>query len=493
MRIRLPRFSRSLALTAAVFLAFAVQAAETASDSLDAVLGEDSAFEQAWAGDLDGMRQRGYIRVLVPYNRTFFFYDGLQPRGFAYELMTEFGNQIAKAEKDRIKTRVVFMPVARDRFVSDIVAGRGDIAIAGLTVTSARERQVDFVPYERAIQEVVVHGTGLPVFASLDDLSGQRVFVRRSSSYYESLVWLNDRLQKAGRKPVKILAADEQLETEDILELVNAGVAQITLCDLYIARQWAPLLPNLTVRADLVTRADAELGPIIRKGSPQLKAALQAFLETYGPGTTFGNVLVKRYTSENTWIRNPNATEEKQRFEEALPFFAKYAGQYGFDQLLIAAQAYQESRIDQTLKSHAGAVGVMQIKPQTAADANVGVPDIHELEDNIHAGVKYLRFLTDRYFSDASFDDLNRHVFAFAAYNAGPARVQKLRQSAAREGFDQNQWFNNVEIVAARDVGREPVDYVRNILKYWVAYRLAQDQAQEDESRAPAGKTAVAR
>jgi membrane-bound lytic murein transglycosylase MltF len=458
----------------------AAPAARTPADSaLADVFGEKPAFDQPWTGDLAGMRERGYIRVLVPYNRTFFFYDGLQPRGFAYEFMTEFGKQLAKKEKDALKTQIVFVPVQRDQFVPRIVAGRGDIAVAGLTLTADRAREVAFVPYEKRVQEIVVTDATAPALSSVEDLSGRRVFVRRSSSYFHSLQSLNERLRATGRKPVQIVEADENLETEDILELVNAGVVQYTLCDRYIARTWAGVLPNVRIHENLVTRADAEVGPIVRKQSPELQTALADFIATHGPGTTFGNVLFKRYTAENTWIRNPNATDERQRLDMALPFFEKYAKEYGFDHLLIAAQAYQESRIDQTLRSNAGAVGVMQIKPDTAADASVGIPDVRSLDNNVHAGVKYLRHISDRYFSDAHFDDLNRHMFAFAAYNAGPARVQKLRAEAGREGLDPNQWFNNVEIVAARDVGREPVEYARNILKYWVAYRLAQDQEPE--------------
>jgi membrane-bound lytic murein transglycosylase MltF len=460
--------------------ASASQASKTPTQgALTDVLGEKPAYDVPWSGDLAGMRQRGYVRVLVPYNRTFFFYDGLQPRGFAYELMTEFGKQLAKQEKDAVKTHIVFLPVQRDQFVSRIVAGRGDIAMAGLTLTADRAQQVAFVPYEKRVQEIVVTDSTTATPSSVEELSGKRVFVRRSSSYYQSLKSLNERLRALGRKPVQILEANENLETEDILELVNAGVVQYTICDRYIARTWAGVLPNVRIHENLVTRADAEVGPIVRKQSPELQAALAAFIATHGPGTTFGNVIFKRYTSENTWIRNPNASDERQRFDQALPFFEKYAKEYGFDHLLIAAQAYQESRIDQSLKSGAGAVGVMQIKPGTAADASVGIPDVRTLDNNVHAGVKYLRYISDRYFSDAHFDDLNRHVFAFAAYNAGPARVQKLRTEAGREGLDPNQWFNNVEIVAARDVGREPVEYVRNILKYWVAYQLAQEQATD--------------
>jgi membrane-bound lytic murein transglycosylase MltF len=125
-----------------------------------------------------------------------------------------------------------------------------------------------------------------------------------------------------------------------------------------------------------------------------------------------------------------------------------------------------------------GAVGIMQILPSTAADKNVGIPDIKELENNIHAGIKYLRFLRDRYFSDPAMDLLNQNLFAFAAYNAGPAKISRLRNRAKKAGFDPNVWFGNVEILAAKKIGRETVQYVSNIYKYYVAYRLAGDRRQ---------------
>jgi membrane-bound lytic murein transglycosylase MltF len=140
---------------------------------------------------------------------------------------------------------------------------------------------------------------------------------------------------------------------------------------------------------------------------------------------------------------------------------------------MLAALAYQESGLDQSVRSKAGAIGVMQMLPSTAADPNVGIPDITDLENNIHAGTKYLRFIRDRYVSDPAIDSLNQTLFTFAAYNAGPARITKLREEAARTGLDANQWFGNVEHVAAKQIGRETVQYVSNISKYWVAYSLA--------------------
>jgi membrane-bound lytic murein transglycosylase MltF len=159
--------------------------------------------------------------------------------------------------------------------------------------------------------------------------------------------------------------------------------------------------------------------------------------------------------------------------------FRRYAGEYDFDWLMVAAQAYQESRLDQSVRSGVGAVGVMQVLPSTAAD--IGVEGIEELEPNINAGVKYLRYLHDQYFADLPLDRRNRHLFAFAAYNAGPNRIRRLRATAERVGLDPNVWFGNVEAVAAKEIGTETVRYVSNIAKYYVAYTLAMARQAAEE------------
>jgi membrane-bound lytic murein transglycosylase MltF len=432
-------------------------------------------------GDLDAMLKRGYIRVLVPYSKTFFFYEGARPRGLAYEFMEAFAEALRKARSGKpISVTMVYLPVPRDRLIPGIVEGLGDIAIAGLTATDERKRIVDFVTHSSSpISEIIVTGQDAPLLESVEDLSGRRVFIRESSSYYQSLQALNLRLRSLGRREVKIVRADENLEVEDILELVRTGVEPITVADDYLARFWADVMDGLTVRDDLVVRESGLLGPAVRKDSPKLVAALRDFQKTHGLGTLFGNVVVKRYLKDNPWVRNPNASAERRRFEKTLPLFQKYGGRYEFDELLLAAQGYQESQLDQSVRSGAGAVGVMQIKPSTAAGDPVNIRDVEgKMENNIHAGVKYLRHLVDDYFGDPEITPFNRHVFAIAAYNAGPARIQTLRRKAEAQGLDPNVWFNNVELVSARVVGRENVEYVRNILKYWVAYRLAADLVQ---------------
>ena len=128
------------------------------------------------------------------------------------------------------------------------------------------------------------------------------------------------------------------------------------------------------------------------------KKILDAFVEKNKKGTILGNILFKRYLQNTQWVRNAYSKEDMERFEQTVKLFQKYSDQYDFDWLMIAALGYQESRIDQSKRSPVGAVGVMQLLPSTAKDPNVNIPGIEELEDNIHAGAKYLRFLYDRYF-----------------------------------------------------------------------------------------------
>ena len=143
----------------------------------------------------------------------------------------------------------------------------------------------------------------------------------------------------------------------------------------------------------------------------------------------------------------------------------------------MMAQGYQESTLNQEAKSKVGAVGIMQVMPATGEQMKVG--DVHELDPNIHAGVKYIRFVVDKYFANEPMDDTNKILFAFAAYNAGSGRIHSLRQEATNKGLDPNVWFDNVEMIAAARIGMETVTYVANIYKYYVAYKLVVLQAEE--------------
>ena len=432
---------------------------------------------EPWTGDLDGMAERRFVRALVTPNRTQYFLDGGQQKGTAYELLKQLEKELnTKLGTKTLKFHIVIIPTSRDRLIPDLVEGRGDIAATNLTITPERREKVDFADPLISVDEIVVTGTGAPELTSLEDLSGRKVHVRRSSSYWDSLAALNRELSDRGLKKIRVEEVDELLETEDILEMVNAGLIDITIADSFIADFWSRVFDNLVVYPELTTRQGGQIAWAFRKDSPKLEAALNRFMKDRKKGTLLGNILIKRYFASTDWVENPSSPEEMQRFEEAVQYFQKYGEEYGFEYLMVAAQAYQESRIDQSVRSRAGAIGVMQMLKSTASDPNVNIPEIEELEKNIHAGVKYLRFLEDRYFDQEGIDRLNRGLFAIAAYNAGPSRISKLRKKAADNGLDPNRWFGNVEVVAAREIGRETVQYVSNIYKYYLAYSLVVDQ-----------------
>ena len=434
-----------------------------------------------WTGDLDGMTERRVVRMLVIYSKTSYFIDGAQQRGATYDMGVELEKWLNRGNKDRARPiRVVFIPTSRARLMSDLTEGRGDIAAAGLSITPERQAIASFAaPFADDVSEIVVTSAEAPVPATIEDLSGQSVYVRRSSSYFATLESLNAKLAAQGKPPVKIVLADENLEDEDILEMMNAGLIDMTVVDSYLATFWQQIFTNLRPHPELVLRSQSEIAWAMRKDSPKLKATLDAFVAKNRVGTAIGNMILRRYLQNTKWARNATSASEMKRFDELSKYFKKYATQYKFEWLLLVAQGYQESGLDQTTRSPVGAIGVMQVMPTTAKDRNVNIKDIHLVEPNIHAGAKYMRFLVDQYFDEPGIDKVNRHLFAFAAYNGGPNRIARLRREAAAQGLDPNKWFNNVELLAAQQIGRETVQYVSNIYKYYIAYRLVLDRAQE--------------
>jgi membrane-bound lytic murein transglycosylase MltF len=429
---------------------------------------------RAWTGDFDSMIERRSIRVLTIYQVGGYFLDGLRERGMTFDLVKLFEKSLnERLGTGHLKIHVVLIPMERHQLLDALNAGYGDIIAAGVTITDDRRKVVDFTdPLSRGMNEVLVTGKDSAEIRSIDDLSGREVYVRRGSSYRESLEALNQSFTANERAEVILQDIPGELEDEDVLEMVSAGLLPMTVLDDFRARFWAEIFENLQVREDIVLASGRQIGWAFRKDSPQLAAALNEFVKTHKQGTLMGNILIKRYLKNTNWVKSALNPEDLGRFHETVELFKRYASQYEFDHLMIAAQGYQESGLDQSVRSSAGAIGVMQLLRSTAEDPNVGIPEIEEIESNIHAGVKYMHFIRNRYFSDNELDAVNRALFSFAAYNAGPGRVRGLRKMAHEAGLDRNKWFKNVEIIAAREIGRETVQYVSNIYKYYLAYQL---------------------
>jgi membrane-bound lytic murein transglycosylase MltF len=423
---------------------------------------------KVWKGDLNAMVERRLIRVLVPHSRTLFYIDRGRERGLSAEMARDFERYLNQKFAKQLGKRPLTVYLAatpRDELLEDVAAGIGDIAMGNLTVTEQRQNIVDFVaPDDAALNvELVLNNRDAPAIDTAEALSGRTVQVRQASSYHQSLVALNERLAAQGNPPVKLQLVPEELEDEDMMEMLSAGLLQVIFADDWKARMWAQVLPAIRVNEQAVVRAAGRVGWAIRQGSPELEAALVDFHKTVVKRQGLHEVRLRQAMLRVKQIRNNGADADYKRFEETLALFKKYGAQYNFDPMMLAALGYQESRLDQNAKSHVGAIGVMQIMPATGAELKVG--DIHVTAPNIHAGAKYMDALMTKYFPYAKFSEGNRPLFAFASYNAGPGNISKMRKEAAKRGLDPDKWFENVEVVTAEKIGIETTTYVRNIYK----------------------------
>jgi membrane-bound lytic murein transglycosylase MltF len=444
------------------------------------------AMAQPWTGDLDGMIERRTVRALVVPSRMQYWIDRGRQSGAEYELLKKFEEELNakyKLKRKHIGIHVHFIPTARDELIPALVQGRGDIAAGILTITPERLQQVDFgAPFFRNVAEIVVTGPASPTLASIEDLAAQKLFVRRSSSYWTHLEALSERLRQQGRASLELKAAPEDLQDDDLLEMLNAGLVGVAVVDRYKAVTWARVFKRIKPREDLKVHEGGDIAWMIRKDSPDLKAEISAFAQKHGQDSAFGKNLVKKYTGSTRFVRAATSKEEMRKFDQTVEIFRKYSGRYDMDYLLMMAQGYQESRLDQNAKSPVGAIGVMQVMPATGRDMKTG--DITQLDPNIHAGVKYIRYVQDTFFENQPMDAVNKTLFSFAAYNAGPGRVQDLRVRAEKRGLNPNVWFNNVELIAAERIGAETVSYVSSIYKYYIAYKLTVEiRAERDKER----------
>ncbi len=437
-------------------------------------------------GDFETMLEKRVVRVLVPYSRTLYFNDKGREHGVTADLVRDFEEFLNRKHRKKLHNRpitVMIIVTPRDQLIPDVVKGLGDIAAGNLTVTDERLKHVDFTAPEgeRSVAEIVLTRKQDGPIAGVDDLAGRTVHVRASSSYRESLDDLNARLSRAGREPVKIVLVSDVLEDEDLMEMLDAGVLSAIVVDDWKAKMWAQILPNIILNKGAAVRTGGQIGWAHRKNSPLLVAELNEFYHKFAKQRASIPYRFAKYSKQVKRLQDPTGRNDWKRFRETVALFEKYGEKYGFDPLMLAAQGFQESGLDQSVRSPVGAIGVMQLMPETGSSMKVG--DITIAEHNIHAGAKYMNTIITNYFKDARFDEMNRALFAFAAYNAGPNRIAKLREVAKKRGLNPDVWFDNVEIVVSEKVGRETTTYVRNVAKYYYSYKLTLE-LKEDQRKA---------
>jgi membrane-bound lytic murein transglycosylase MltF len=429
-------------------------------------------------GDLDQMLKARNIRALVTINPISFFYSHGRPNGMLYEELEELERVVNKKFKTgRLKIRVSFIPMRPDELGPALSQGVGDFIAAGIVFTPEREKYYAFTaPTMKNVTQIIVTGPGLANAKGLDDLVGTDIYVSPLTSFYDNLMKINEDRAKAGKPPLSVKPADKNLQEDDLVEMVNAGLIPATVAMQHRAGLWEQILPSIRLHPEMAIASEGELGWVMRKDNPELKKLLDQFTETHGEGTLFGNILLRRYLKDTKWVTNSTTTAEMKKFATYVEYFKKYAADYNFDYLMIVAQAYQESRLDQSKKSRGGAIGIMQVIPKYAAAAPINVPDVRQADKNILAGVRMLNNIVTTYFSDPAIDEVNKTLFTFASYNAGPSRIARLRKKAEEDGLNPNRWFGNVELEVAKQVGEETVTYVDNIYKYYIAYKLAAER-----------------
>lgn len=432
-------------------------------------------------GDLDHILEQRVLRALVVYERGFFFLDKGHQKGILVNQLQGFENWLNRTylARDKVKLRIIYIPVRQDRLLDYLEEGRGDLVVANLTVTQDRRDRVRFShPVVSPLEEWVVSADSLPAFNRITQLSGRRIWVRASSSYHESLRRLNRLFRDLGLPPVYVETVPEYLQDGDLLEMVAAGLIPLTVTDSFKGRPWLGTLPGLKAHRLIPLRDHGHTAWALRPDAPKLLTAVNRYLAQAPKNQLYSDLSLRQYLLQSDSLSNILAPERVGRLNQIRQVLQKYAKRYDLDWLMLAAMAYKESGLDPTARSPGGAVGLLQLLPTTGKAVNITGERLASLDGNVEAACRYLRHMLDTYFNDPKLDRLNRHLMVFAAYNAGPNRIQRLRSKAAAQGLDPDQWFGNLDQLVANEVGQIPITYVGTIYKYYVAYRFSLQQIE---------------
>ena len=422
-------------------------------------------------GDLPEMQRRGVLRVITRNNAaTFFLWRGEQ-MGFEFELLREF------AKRRDLHVEVVIAPEHASLFEM-LEQGAGDVAAASLPI-DVPPRTPDVVmtrPFNYVYDHLVARHDDDSILG-FEDFNARTVTVRRSSTHWRTL----ERLRDAGLK-VDIAPAPEDAETEALIAAVGEGHIDLTVAASHVLD--IELGHRSDVRKAFTLRGPVPLGWAVRRDNPELLAALNEFLDKEYRGLFFNVVYQKYFENPVRMRRHREDRVDHEQADGLSPWdemVKREVETYGFDWPLIVAQMYQESRFNPKARSHAGAIGLMQLLPRTARE--FGVRRLRDPEQSIRAGVAYLAWLHSRFEPDLTVKD--RIWFALAAYNAGYGHVTDARRLASEElGLDPNRWFDNVEeamrLLSKRAYyrntvhgyvrGYEVVNYVREIRERYRSY-----------------------
>lgn len=426
--------------------------------------------------DLPQLLTKRNIKVLVVNHPAYYFIAQSRPQGMAYDLMREYEQQINQLyfNNTKLKLNILFIPVASSQIIDMLEQGYGDIAIGPLVATEQSKSRVTFTqPTYSDIQLVLASNNTMAELTDLSQLSEKEIWVRKNSIYHEKLKDINQLILAQGKPPIYINLVDDSIEDHELLDMLDNKEISLTVVSSHALYLWEKMYNNIKLHKNIQLSEQLSTAWAVRNNTPHLTQSLNQFINENKKGSTLGNILHRRYLVTHPRLNTIIYQEFEARYLETIKLIKKYAGQYQFDWQLILAQAYQESRLNQQSISHKGAIGVMQVLPSTANEPYINIANIDDIDANIHAGIKYLHFIRQNYFTTSNIEPLDALLLTFAAYNAGPARLRTLRQLTREKGLNPDIWFNNVEVVAADNIGKETVNYVNNIYKFYLTYLLA--------------------
>lgn len=442
-----------------------------------AVSMEDGQFQYRH-GDLPVILQNQSLRVLVAYDNVSFFMNKGHQDGLYVALMKEFEKYLQTKYREAKRLKIYFIPVRQDQMMQRISDGYGDIAM-GVSPTNDFRRYVDFtIPEKLWLKEISVTRSGSKPIEKIEDFAGRFIWVRESSSYYESLKVINTYLKAMKLKPITIIKADEFLTDADLVDMVSKGEILATIVNDSKLVVWKRMFKGVSFNTEVPLKVNGTLAWAIRHESKLLYREVNLFLRQYRDGTKNGKPIYDKYmrTSPTYVSRYSRPANEwlgikADTFLKYSRIFRNYGDKYNIDWMLLMAQSYQESTLNPDARSNRGAVGIMQVLPSTASEWYININSVHDIDNNVHAGTKYMRYMLDNYFGEKSIDVGEKILFALASYNCGPNRIMKYRREAKDNGLDPNKWFDNVEKIAMEHSALETVKYVRNISSLYVSYQ----------------------
>ncbi|MFT6631251.1 MAG: membrane-bound lytic murein transglycosylase MltF [Bacteriovoracaceae bacterium] len=417
-------------------------------------------------GDLERIIEKRYLRVLTTRNPfDYYIYQG-RTKGIQYEMVKEFTKYLNNKYVKKGGLRIVFemIPVDFDQLIPMLKSGKGDLIAVGLTKTKSREKQIAFtVPY-RLVDEVIVTRKEY----SLEPWVGKTFHIQKDSSFYNSISDKNNL--------VKIKTVDPNFHAGNIMEFISLRKYDYTLVNSFWAQTVGKRYKNLIFLNDKSLRKNIDISWAVRKENPKLLNELNSFLPKVKKGSLLGNLFSYKYFYDVGNIQSKDFDLKTSKISEYDNTFKEYAIKYSFDWRLLASLCYQESRFEAGIENKWGAIGLFQIKQMTANEPYINIKEISGIKNNknnIHAGVKYLSWIKNRYFDpNEKMTEQSKLRMMMAAYNAGPRRVLQAINKAKELGLNPNIWFRNVELAMLKLGYPEPVIYVSEINKHYVSYLL---------------------